>query len=299
LIKKSSINTSAITLVLIILTAVTTPLIISPPVIHGKYVVIEKLVVINENNNIKYVSPLRRHATITPMYCQYCVQNHLSDANNKLKSITITSQVYSLKPVVLHYNYEILLNRTLAYDSVEERIVVLSLSELVNASSKPCVYKVLMDVVVYHREDGEANVSILMLNFKTPREGYNASIMYVKIYPKTRIPIPIGEVVVVEEPISILSALNAVNTYTGKHELSTIKSLSLDKPLQEAIKSLIRELHLKPETSKMLHGKIKFLIAVLMDPNECQTNQDCWEKYGYNYDYCYCTSTCVDINWWL
>jgi len=62
--------------------------------------------------------------------------NHLSDANNKL-------------------------NRTLAYDSVEERIVVLSLSELVNASSKPCVYKVLMDVVVYHREDGEANVSIL------------------------------------------------------------------------------------------------------------------------------------------
>ena len=36
MIKKSSINTSAITLVPILLTAITTPLVISPPVIHGK-----------------------------------------------------------------------------------------------------------------------------------------------------------------------------------------------------------------------------------------------------------------------
>ncbi|MET1100948.1 MAG: hypothetical protein ABWW69_00500 [Pyrodictiaceae archaeon] len=51
--------------------------------------------------------------------------------------------------------------------------------------------------------------------------------MYVKVYPKTKISVPKGEVVVVEKPTSILSALNAVNIHVGRHGLSTIKSLDL------------------------------------------------------------------------
>lgn len=295
--RKALINTSVVALMLIILMAVTTPLVISLPVVHGKYIVIEKLTVLDEHGGVKYVRPLYRYVTTTPTCCQCCVQSCLSDTSNMLEGTTTIGQVHSLKPVVLHYSYTILLNRTLIRSSVKERIVVLSLKELIKAPLKPCVHKVLMDVAVYHREDDATNTSILMLNFKTPRGGYIASIMYVKVYPKTRIPVPKGEVVVVEKPTSILSALNAVNIHVSNGS-STIKSLGLDKPVQEAIKSLVRELHLKPETSKLLHSKIKFLVTVLMDPDECQTDQDCWEKYGYGYDYCYCTSTCVDVNWW-
>ena len=270
--RRALINTSVVALVLIVLVAATAPLVISLPVVHGKYIVIEKLTVLDEHDHVKQVKPLYRYVTTTPTCCQCCVQSRLSDTNNKLEGTTTIGQVRSLKPTILHYSYKILLNKTLTRGSVKERIIVLSLKELIKVPLKPCVHKVLMDVAIYHKEDGLAKTSILMLNFKTPKGGYVASIMYVKVYPKTRIPVPRGEVVVVEKPTSILNALNAVSIHVGKHGLSTIKSLGLDKPVHEAIKNLIEKLHVKPETSKLLHGKIKFLIAVLMDPDECQTD---------------------------
>ncbi len=52
---KALINTSIVALVLIILAAVTTPLVISLPVVHGKYIVIEKLTVLDEYGSVKYV----------------------------------------------------------------------------------------------------------------------------------------------------------------------------------------------------------------------------------------------------
>jgi len=295
--RKALINTSVVALIFIILAALTAPLAISLPIIHGKYIVIEKLTVLDEHGHVKYVKPLYRYVTTTPTCCQCCVQSSLSDSSSRLGSTTGIGQIRSWKPTVLHYSYKILMNKTVNRNGVKEKITVLDLKGLIKTPLKPCVYRVLMDVAVYHREDGIAKTSILLLNFKTPSGKYVASIMYVKVYPKTKIPLPRGEVVVVEKPTSMLNALNAVGVHVGKHSLSTIKSLGLDKPIHEAIKNLIRELHLKPETSKLLNGKTKFLIAVLMDPDECQTDQDCWEKYGYGYDYCYCSSTCVQWNW--
>lgn len=81
------------------------------------------------------------------------------------------------------------------------------------------------------------------------------------------------------------------------HGFSTIKSLGLDAPVRKAVAGLAAELSADQRTSRLLNSRTRFLLAVLMDPDECQTDEDCWNKYGYGYDYCYCSSTCADINW--
>ena len=67
--KKALINTSVVALIFIILAALTAPLVIPLPIVHGKYIVIEKLAVLDEHGRIKQVKPLYRYVTTTPTCC--------------------------------------------------------------------------------------------------------------------------------------------------------------------------------------------------------------------------------------
>jgi len=309
---QTNIFALAVMLFLVLNASIIAPLTTRPDT-SQRFIEIEKLVVIGEDASIKNVTRLNTWIMSGGGCCTSRGANNFT---------------------VVGYRYEVLFNYTSISRSYFESAAVIRLNEFLKPSTgSSCTYALMLDAVLYSRGDEFANVSVLILNFRTPRsENYTASIMYVKVYPKLRPPTPKGEAVVVERTPSLLGAINAVKMYVHTYDQSTMKSLGLHQPIEIALHKLAETLLSVDNVSSILGWGTKFLVAILADPaspkypdsvtyiafadyiplssgdvrddgggggsgsDECQTDADCWAKYG---SYCYtCSSVCVDINWW-